>query len=267
MGQLKDLTNQEFGDLTVIERLPNQYTKSGNQKTMWKCQCSCGKIISVCSCSLLNNSTKSCGHNKQKDITNQKFGKLTAKYICGQDKWKRNIWLCECECGNTTEVMIGNLTSLTVQSCGCNHDGHPTHKQSKTRLYNIWQKMKNRCYDSNTQAYKDYGGRGINVCDEWKNSFVSFQKWALSNGYQDNLTIERKDNNGNYCPQNCMWANRTQQGNNKRNNIILTWNNKSQTISQWANELNISASALRARKHRGWDDVKTLTTPIQKNKK
>lgn len=267
MGQLKDLTNQEFGDLTVIERLPNQYTKSGNQKTMWKCQCSCGKIISVCSCSLLNNSTKSCGHNKQKDITNQKFGKLTAKYICGQDKWKRNIWLCECECGNTTEVMIGNLTSLTVQSCGCNHDGHPTHKQSKTRLYNIWQKMKNRCYDSNTQAYKDYGGRGINVCDEWKNSFVSFQKWALSNGYQDNLTIERKNNNGNYCPQNCMWANRTQQGNNKRNNIILTWNNKSQTISQWANELNISASALRARKHRGWDDVKTLTTPIQKNKK
>lgn len=219
MGQLIDLTGKRFGRLLVTGRAPNTYTKSGKLKVNWFCDCDCGRHTIVDGKSLRSGTTTSCGIHKQKDIAGQKFGKLTAKYIVGQDKYKRNIWKCDCDCGNTTEVMIGNLTSGIVQSCGCGHDGNPIHNATNTRLFNIWQKMKSRCYSVNDDAYKNYGERGICVCDEWKGDFIAFKEWAVNSGYLDSLTIERKDVNGNYCPENCCWIPKGEQASNKRNTI------------------------------------------------
>ena len=222
MGQLIDLTGKRFGELVVIGRAPDTYTKSGNLKVNWFCICDCGKQTIVNGQSLRSGATQSCGFHKQKDIAGQRFGKLIAIRVVGQDSYSRNIWECICDCGNYTEVMIGNLTSGSTQSCGCNHDGHPTHKETKTRLYRIWQNMKSRCYYDNDDAYMNYGARGISVCKEWKDDFLIFKKWAIENGYSNHLTIERKDVNSNYCPENCCWISKGEQANNKRNTIKIS---------------------------------------------
>lgn len=221
MGQLIDLTGKRFGDLVVTGRAPDTYTKSGHLKVNWFCVCDCGRQKIVDGKSLRSGATQSCGFHKQKDITGQRFGKLIAICVVGKDKYSRNVWQCLCDCGNYTKVTIGNLTSGDTQSCGCNHDGHPTHKETKTRLYRIWQNIKGRCYCDTDDAYINYGARGIFVCDEWKNDFLMFKKWAVENGYQENLTIERKDVNGNYCPENCCWIPKGEQANNKRNTIRI----------------------------------------------
>lgn len=127
-----------------------------------------------------------------------------------------------------------------------------------TRIYRIWQRMKTRCYNKNFQHFKDYGGRGIKVCDEWLNDFMAFYKWAVDNGYNDNLTIDRIDVNGNYEPNNCRWLTNDEQQNNKRNNILLTYNGKTQTITQWANELGIKRSQIQYRYYRGYTDKACL---------
>lgn len=221
MGQLIDLTGKRFGMLLVTGRAPDTYTKSGHLKVNWFCVCDCGKQKIVDGKSLRSGVTQSCGFHKQKDITGQKFGKLTALRIIGQDKYSRNIWECLCDCGKLTEVMIGNLTSGDTKSCGCNHDGHPIHKETKTRLYNIWMGMKGRCYCKTDDAYDNYGARGVVICDEWKNDFLTFREWAYNNGYSDTLTIERKNVDGNYCPENCCWISKGSQANNKRNTIKI----------------------------------------------
>ena len=221
MGELIDLIEKRFGMLVVKERAQDTYTSGGHLKVNWLCECDCGRSKIIDGKSLRSGATTSCGCNKQKDITGYKFGKLTAIRIIGQDKYSRNIWECLCDCGNTTEVMIGNLISGNTKSCGCNHDGNPTHGQTRTRLFNIWQKMKDRCYCQTSDAYINYGAHGIIVCDEWKNDFLCFKKWSEENGYADNLTIERKDVDGNYCPENCCWISKGEQANNKRNTIRI----------------------------------------------
>lgn len=125
------------------------------------------------------------------------------------------------------------------------------HGMSNTRLYNIWRKMKNRCSAKTGHYYKYYGAKGITVCDEWKNDFLSFYNWAIAHGYSDDLTIDRIDGNGNYCPENCRWATSLQQGRNKSNNHLITYQGKTQTISQWAKELNINWYTLFHRLSRG----------------
>jgi len=122
--------------------------------------------------------------------------------------------------------------------------------------------MKSRCYNPRSSDFKYYGGRGICVCDEWKN-FENFHAWALCNGYEDGLTIERKDNNGNYKPNNCKWATMKEQGNNKRNNIKITLNGQTKTLGQWADDVGISAQCLRSRLRRGWSEDKTLRVEVR----
>lgn len=150
------------------------------------------------------------------DLTGQKFGRLTVI-----DRYDQKRWTCKCECGNITHSDGYQLRQGNVKSCGCYQhelcgDQHRTHGFSKTRLYRIYYKMKERCYRPKNDNYKYYGGLGVIICDEWLNDFKRFAEWALSNGYSDNLTIDRIDPSGNYEPSNCRWITIQEQQRNRR---------------------------------------------------
>lgn len=159
---------------------------------------------------------------KKIDLTGAKFGRLTVIAESPVKTRNKVSWICKCDCGNTTQPIPGNsLRSGNTKSCGCIHaeglrQRLTVHGLTGTRLYRIWQGMLRRCDNPKRKDYKDYGARGIAVCDEWKNSFQVFHDWALSNGYEEHLTIDRKDVDDNYCPQNCRWATRTEQVHNRR---------------------------------------------------
>lgn len=187
------------------------------------------------------------------DLTGQKFGKLT---VIGFEevRGKHACWKCKCSCGKISFVTTGNLRSGHTKSCGCAfyETKNKTHGFSKTRLYGVWLNIKNRCYLQTKNDYERYGGRGIDMCQEWKNDFVSFRKWAYKNGYDENAdfmecTLDRIDFNKGYYPDNCRWVNNKEQQNNKRNNVNITYKNETKTLSMWAEELNIPYKTLYAR--------------------
>lgn len=145
---------------------------------------------------------------------------------------------CLCDCGNVVIVSKTNLHTGHVKSCGCLRG--VSHHLSKTRLYNIWRKMKARCYNKNTMQYRDWGGRGIKVCDEWRNNFQAFYNWSMTNGYQEDLTIDRIDNNKGYSPSNCRWVDVKTQARNKRNNRNITINGDTYCLTDWCKVLNLN---------------------------
>lgn len=138
------------------------------------------------------------------------------------------------------------------------------HGYSQTKLYRTYQRMKNRCYNKNFPHYEIYGGRGIIVCDEWLNDFVKFKDWALSNGYQEGLSIDRINPNGNYEPFNCRWITMFEQANNKRNNLLFTINGITKTQTQWCRDYNIPVTNVRRRLNSGWSIEEALTIPVKK---
>lgn len=138
------------------------------------------------------------------------------------------------------------------------------HGDSKKSIYNVWHGMVNRCRNPILKVYPRYGGRGIKVCEEWHDYFI-FKEWAMNNGYDESLTIERKDNNGNYCPENCAWVTMKQQQNNKSNSHRITYNGQIKTITEWGDVLGISAITLRSRIIKcGWSTEKAFSAPIRK---
>lgn len=169
------------------------------------------------------------------DITGNKYNKLTVIKRVENAKDGETRWLCKCNCGNTTIVAASNLKNNNVKSCGClNYENRwGIHFKSKTRLYNILSGIKTRCLNKNNPTYKNYGGRGITVCQEWLDDFMNFYNWAIENGYEDKLTIDRIDNNGNYEPNNCRWVTPKVQSNNVRTNLIYEFNGKSHTLTEW----------------------------------
>lgn len=212
--------------------------------------------------------------SRTKDLKNSKFGKLLVVEFMGY-KNKRAEWLCKCDCGNEICVPAHRLISGNTKSCGCymrecviktktTHGG--SKRKQKERLYNIWNGMKNRCFNEKDKNYKNYGARGITVCQQWKEDYGLFRKWAMENGYNDNLTIDRISNNGNYEPSNCRWATREEQNNNTRQNHYIEYNGKVKTLSQWATYYGLTRSCLKGRIRKGWETEKALTTP-QRNKK
>lgn len=189
----------------------------------------------------------------------ERFGKLIVIEETKQRKWGQKVYKCQCDCGNITYVVKSSLKNGLTNSCGCLLKLKKTkHKMSNTRLYNIWCGIKTRCYNKNRSTYKYYGERGITVCDEWLHDFMTFYNWSLSNGYKDNLTIDRIDINGDYEPNNCRWVDYTTQNNNTRKNVYLTYNGKTQTISQWGTELNVDPKLINIRHSRGWSDAECL---------
>lgn len=154
------------------------------------------------------------------DLTGQRFGRLVV--IKREPTVNRHtIWLCECDCGKFVSVDAGNLRSNHTTSCGCfqreaTSQSNRTHGKGHTRIWRIWECMKTRCYRKSYHAFRHYGGRGITICPEWKNDFQAFYDWAMANGYQDDLSIDRIDNDKGYSPDNCRWVTMAEQNNNKR---------------------------------------------------
>lgn len=210
---------------------------------------------------------------KRIDLTGQRFGRLVVEGFAYKAKDGHSMWKCRCECG---KVKVVNGTSLKLgksQSCGCLHnellsDRNFKHGGRNTRLYYIWCGMIERTETENQVSYKNYGGRGIKVCEEWRISFEKFRDWALKHGYQDELTIDRIDVNGNYCPKNCKWSTAKEQARNKRNNAKITYKGKTQALAQWSEELGIRQETLWHRLNTlGWPVEKTFETPVRKQRR
>lgn len=137
---------------------------------------------------------------------------------------------------------------------------------TQTRLYRSWTGMRSRCNDPNCPDYRNYGGRGITVCDEWNEYFITFAEWAIDNGYRDGLTIDRIDNDKGYYPGNCRWVDRLAQNNNRRDNRKLTLNGVTHNLSQWARITGLKENCIRERLRRGWSEEDALTKPVKKGR-
>lgn len=189
------------------------------------------------------------------DLTGMKFGKWTVIELTDKGNRKETRWLCKCDCGKIKSVDSACLRNGKTKSCGCSSGQYKSQNSTKIknanqRLCRIFYEMRDRCLNSNLKCYKNYGGRGIKVCDEWldkKNGRVNFYNWAMKNGYRDDLTLDRINNNGNYEPSNCRWVTRKEQQNNRRNNRYITYKGETHTMKQWSEFLNISYSAFKQR--------------------
>lgn len=268
--RLPNLAGKRFGKLTAI-------SNCGKKGTLhyYTCQCDCGNIVDVRASQLIRGIVKSCGclrkiPNKFDDLTGQRFGNLTVLERIGT-KWKSPYWKCKCDCGNYTNATSANLRSGNVKSCGCKIvESATTHGLSKTRIYKIYFGIKSRCYNESYHAYPDYGGRGIKMCDEWlgENGFENFYNWSMLNGYAENLTLDREDNNGGYSPDNCRWTTQKEQTRNKRNNLLIEYKGKTKTLVEWSEILNIPYDILNNRiTGLKWDIEKAFTQPIKRRSK
>lgn len=205
---------------------------------------------------------------KFEDFTGRRYGKLVV--VEHVKTPKRHKWKCKCDCGNTVVVNGSDLKSGDTRSCGCLHinkliNMSKKHGLSHHRLYTIYHGMINRCSNKKNRAYHNYGGRGIKVCDEWKNDFLGFYKWSMDNGYEDHLTIDRIDVNRDYSPDNCRWASYRQQGNNTRTNKRITYNGESHTLAEWSRITGISYQKLQYRTSKGWPINEVFGSPHKKN--
>lgn len=224
-----DLTGQRFGRLTVIKQVEDHISKSGQHKSRWLCKCDCGNETTVTSQNLKKGHTKSCGC---KNIDNAR--EMGKKY------------------GYENGILYGHIS----------FDRLRTHGMTNTTLFKKWNHMRGRCRN---KECKNYGGRGIKVCDEWENDFMSFYNWAIANGWKENagLTIDRIDVNGDYEPSNCRWATAKQQGRNRRDNHCITWNDETHCLVEWEE---ITGLPIGRRLLAGWSIEKAFTTPRMPHK-
>lgn len=183
-------------------------------------------------------------------------------------------WLCECNCENHVQRYVReyDLISQKSKSCGCLQkekvkEFKTKHGQCNSSLYNIWSEMKQRVKNEKNEHYRDYGGRGIKICDSWLD-FENFYKWAINNGYQKGLSIERKNVNGNYCPENCEWIELKHQQRNKRTSNKIKINKEEKCLAEWCQIYDMPYDTVRARiKLLGWEPEKALIQPIKKLKR
>ena len=176
-------------------------------------------------------------------IVGKRYNKLTVIRKTSEKSHNSYLWECKCDCGNITLVKKWNITSGNTKSCGClklnsvkkMNRINTTHGMSRSKLYRVWESMKRRCDNSKTERYASYGGRGITYCKEWS-KFENFYGWAKANGYEEGLSLDRIDVNGNYEPSNCRWIPLKKQAYNKTNSRKVSYNNKELTIAELANK-------------------------------
>ena len=277
---------EKIGKLTVIEC--TNVVPGKRERNTWKCKCECGRVVYMKEGTLLFRTTKDCGmcgeHKSRHEVYSNgtKIGMLTIRgYIPSKTGMVEDEeYICDCDCG--TKGVIRTFLQLSgkdgCKNCGCVnvqkmknlHDKTRRHGLSDTRIYDIYKGMMRRCYNPNEEMYYNYGGRGIYVCDEWKDQenykgLKSFVEWAYKNGYDDTLSIDRIDNDGPYCPDNCRWATMVVQANNKRDSIQLTVGDTTYTYAQWEVASGINQNTIRRRCEKGYDPHDAVYTPTPTN--
>lgn len=184
-----------------------------------------------------------------KDLTNQRFGRQVALRPCGKNKYGNVLWICKCDCGNQHIVPSGKLIQGKSKSCGCyaieirkkSLEKHGITSGGTPRTLVIWSGMKARCLNPKSVSYRNYGGRGIGICKEWM-KFENFHDWAMSNGYRDDLEIDRIDNDGDYCPENCRWVSKSFNRSHQRKTRCIEIFGVTLNITQWCREVGMSRS-------------------------
>lgn len=273
---IQDYVGKRFGSLTVIDESPKTHEHS-NQFLL---KCDCGNIISEQPNRVIGGHKKTCGRSckfcKRAQGTKHDFsyfigekrGELTVIGIIEKETGettKKTFLKCECSCGKEVNVLPYQFKGESVKSCG--------HLRAKAgvadgrslrnpKLYAIWHQMIERCENKDHKWYYRYGGRGIMVCDEWKD-YCNFEKWVESvGGKPDGTSIDRIDNDKGYYPENCRWATQRQQTRNQSRNIMIEFNGKNQSLADWADELGIKWVTLHNRYVRGWSVERMLTEPV-----
>lgn len=204
---------------------------------------------------------------KAVDMTGYKFNNCEVLYRV-ENRYGVAHWKCKCRCGKLFVSAGSNIRKGKTNSCGCYQkekvsNTRKTHGKSESRLYGVWESMKQRCNNPNNPNYNRYGGRGIKIYSNWNNSFESFSNWAYANDYHDNLTIDRVDNNGNYEPENCRWVDCRAQSRNRNSNRLLKFQGKELCVAEWSDLTGINSNTILNRLSRGWSVEETLSTPIE----
>lgn len=208
--------------------------------------------------------------SKLKDLTGQRFGRLIVIKRTANDKYGRAIWECSCDCGNKKTVSGASLISGKVKSCGClRHDNRSCvkHGGANTTLYRRWCSIIHRCESPCSPYYKNYGARGIKVCDEW-HDFSKFKEWVIKTRPQEDYTVERIDVDGDYCPSNCTWIPLGEQARNRRTNVIIEYNGEKHILVEWCEILNLNYKLVHNRIYKlGWSFEQAISTPLDKSKR
>lgn len=267
-GCLKNIDYDSFigktyGRLTILS-----FTKN-NERVYVSCEC--GEIKYKSWQDVKSGHTKSCGclskeGRKGVDLTGYRFGKLLVIELYSKGNHKSpTLWRCRCDCGGLKLCSTGSLQHGGNISCGCRL-GNPTHGDAGKRIRMIWVNMMRRCTDKKDKQYPTYGGAGVKVCKKWQN-YENFKLWALNNGYNDELTIDRYPNKrGNYTPSNVRWATIKQQQNNRTNNRLIRMGGVVKTLQQWSDIYGINQSRILWRLKSGWSVKDAITKPTDKNK-
>lgn len=269
-----DLTGKKFGLLIVVKRAENV------KGVQWVCKCDCGNTTIVRPYDIKNGKPKSCGclrhvqYRKSPKLVGKRFGRLKVIRRNGSSEHKRALWLCRCDCGNEITVIGNSLTVGRVNSCGClrkelNAEKWTTHgfaeKGDLHPLYRVWRSIKDRIENPKNSGWHNYGGRGIKMCDRWKDSFPNFLK-DMGERPSKKHSIDRIDNDGDYTPENCRWATKKEQCNNMRKNINVTIDGITKTVSQWCDIFDIKYATALWRINHNWPIEKVFTLKAYKGR-
>lgn len=267
MGKYKDIAGQRFGRLVALA--PCDKDKNGHY--IWLCRCDCGKEITVSSTNLLTMHTTSCGCTRHTNGATKKLAKIDkeikGRVINGiliierhhQDARGAWVWSCRCHCGNIFYTYPKDIKSNHTSSCGC-IKGNYKHGLYKDKKYSVWCGMLSRCNCPTCEAYPNYGGRGITVCEEWL-EFINFNDWAEHSGYEEGLELDRIDNESSYSPDNCRWVTHTENNRNKRTNRYITYKGDTKCTAEWAEILGVNTGLLLNRLNNNWSFEDIIETP------
>lgn len=262
MTRALNIAGRTFGKLTVLQKAEKR-----GRHTMWLCRCECGAQSIAQTSNLTRRHTTSCGCSKGRvwnlpNLTGKRFGRLVVLNLTRVHRSGSltRAWRCQCDCGKTCICSATNLTQATVVSCGCyNREIITRHGLSGTKIHRAWVSMRSRCSDPKVPGYKDYGGRGIKVCERWSSFELFMQDMGIP---EPGMQIDRIDNDGNYDPGNCRWADVKQQSENRRSTRVFAHEGQSLTIPAWARKVGISKNVLYKRLMEfDWPIEKALTTP------